>query len=486
MVRRAPHWSYWVGAIALACYSVFRFREAMLTFYMLDDFWVMRDAVKVQLSSIWDIQQFFWFGHQGFRLYRPLTTTAYSYLLQSLFAFDSSGQHGFQLLVIALNILLVTGIVRRLTDSAAAGLAAGLLYLLAPGQAVNAYWLSAFTVSGTTVWVLLMLWCWLRLQGRARIVVCTLLQICGLLASEHAIAAPVLCAIASLLRRESIRPLLIAVAPSATLVAIYSIAKLLYLRTVPVVTGTYTVNFVPSAMLEQIGRYVGACFNLLAVQGVGAGTNVGIGVGVMVLLLLAVWAGWRGSDGARLLAAGIAMFVVSLTPVLVLRSHYYDHYICTAALGATLAVVGFCRMGSARHWPWLALGCACALLIVDVANGGKAWRENKIFLLVVRGSLNCASWVEEIQRVTTQQGGPFELYVPINAATNSLFAYGQAHEFLPGMPARVTRFNAERIFKPAPWQVIIRSAPTIRFGQPLPLWDARWEWLRRFARWSPG
>ena len=125
--QRAQQLITFAAVIALAAFTLIRFREAVLGFYFLDDFWVLRDASLTQINSIGDLQQFFWFGHGGFRLYRPLTTNAYSYFLQALFGFDSSAHHAFQLLVFLCSVLLVVAIVRRLTRSTIAGLSAGAL-----------------------------------------------------------------------------------------------------------------------------------------------------------------------------------------------------------------------------------------------------------------------------------------------------------------------------------------------------------------------
>jgi hypothetical protein len=153
-----------VGTVA--AYSLYRYREALLTFYFLDDFWVMHDAAQVHLGSVGDLRQFFRFGHMGFAMYRPLSTVAYSYLLQSLVGFDASAQHACQLLVFTLNTGLAFAVTHKLTGSVAAATTAGLFYAGAPGQAVNAYWLSAFTVTGTAFWLLVMMACWVYTSGR--------------------------------------------------------------------------------------------------------------------------------------------------------------------------------------------------------------------------------------------------------------------------------------------------------------------------------
>ncbi len=469
------------AVIALAGYALFRFREAILTFYFLDDFWVMRDASRVHLDSILNLQELFWFGHAEFCLYRPLTTTVYSFLLQGLFGFDSSGHHAVQLLIFTANVLLVVAIVGRITESMAAAVGAGLLYLLAPGQAVNAFWLSAFTVSGTTVWVLLMLWCWLSLRGWSRVILCTGLQVCGLLASEHAIAAPVLCAIVALIRQEPWRRAM-AVLPSAGLVGAYVITKLLYLPTTLVGAGVYRVTFDPLWIVQQLGQYVGSCFNLLTIMQVSATINTAIGAALLVTVPAASWAAFRGSHAARLVAGGVAMFAASLAPVLVLPSHFYDHYICTAALGIVIAVVGGAQLLT-RQWRWAVVSLSLSLLVVDLSTGEKAWRDNNVFRLVVGGSGGSASWVAAVQRVNAEHHQPVEVLVPEAGPTRSIFLTGEAHTFLPEMPSRVGFYAPKQApASPSKNSIVLKSGSRLRPGEALPYWEPRWDWLRRLAR----
>src|SRR5262245_7229976 len=126
---------WWAAVVALLTYCAIRYRGALLCFFFLDDFWVMHDAAEVRLNSPLDVVEFFRFGHSGFTLYRPLTTVAYSYLLQTLFAYDASGHHAFQLLVFLAIVALAMAIIWTLTQSRRATLAAGLLFATAPPQA---------------------------------------------------------------------------------------------------------------------------------------------------------------------------------------------------------------------------------------------------------------------------------------------------------------------------------------------------------------
>jgi hypothetical protein len=190
------------AAVFIAVYCVARYRDAMLSFFFLDDFWLLRDVSALRRSSPLDLAQVFRPTHVGFQLYRPLTQTGYFALLWSVFGCDASGYHAVQLLAFACTALLVFGIARRLTDSIQAGLGASLIYATAPGHAVSAFWIAAFTMTGTALVVLLMLWAWVRIDSpRRRVAVCTVLQIIGLLASEHAVVGPILNRPPRMLRR---------------------------------------------------------------------------------------------------------------------------------------------------------------------------------------------------------------------------------------------------------------------------------------------
>jgi len=472
-----------VAVIALAAYSVARFRGAILTFFWLDDFWIMRDAARIQLDSAWDIGQFLRFSHVGFLMYRPLSTTAYAYLLHTLFAYDASAYHFFQLCVFALNVILVFAVARHLTQSAAAGFAAGLLYLLAPGQAVNAYWLSAFSVTGTAVWMLLMMWTWLAVERSPwRALLCALLQTMGLLASEHAVVGPALLVILSLARREPWRRIAAGVAPATLPVFLYMLAKVWYFASVRRPPAAYEVSLDIVSLLGQLGQYFSACFNILTLWPPGEPRYPALGGALALLLLISAWQAFRGLQAWRLLAAGIALFGTSLGPVLILKNHYYSFYICLGALGAALMVVGLCQVLSA-HWRVLAVAAATALLVVDLATGERAWRQDKIVRLVVNGSNLAAGWVNATQQAV--RAGNRAVFVEADTATGNIFTIGQIHTYFPAMPERLVRFNPAKPPRPWPGRAVLRGqqidvAPSSP-SHPAPGWDPRWDWLRELA-----
>jgi hypothetical protein len=117
--------------MALAVLALVRYRGALATFFFLDDFWVMHDAVQVRTDGLAAV---FRPGHAGFGLYRPLTTVAYSYVLQTLVGYDASAQHAVQLLAYGFLVVVAFGVAYRLTGSIAAAMAAVLMQSTAPGQ----------------------------------------------------------------------------------------------------------------------------------------------------------------------------------------------------------------------------------------------------------------------------------------------------------------------------------------------------------------
>src|SRR2546427_83917 len=82
-------------------------RDTTGTFFHFDDYWVMADAARVHLRQPLDVLQFFVPGHNGFALYRPLSTVAYFYGLNALFGYDHAAYHAAHLTLNVLDAVLV-------------------------------------------------------------------------------------------------------------------------------------------------------------------------------------------------------------------------------------------------------------------------------------------------------------------------------------------------------------------------------------------
>jgi hypothetical protein len=357
--------------------------------------------------------------------------------------------------------------------------AGGFLYVTAPGHAVHAYWLAAFTVTGTASLVLLLCWCWLSTHGVTRAVLSTLLVAAGLLASEHAVVGPLLALILGTVhRREPWRAVARDMAPAAALTAAYVAAKVWYLATASV-PGAYALTPDMGVWVDHLGRYLVACCNaavLFAPREPAARS-----VGVVLVLLLAASAGLaaRRVEGWSWVASGLGFFVVALLPVLVLSTHYKDYYVAVAALGVVLAAFGIFRATTSR-WRELAVGLAIAVVGLDLYTGGRAWRENDLFNLVVHASRLGARTIEDVRQAAARDGVT-EVWVSRASITEWIFQIGQAHTVFPSMPQQVRLYEPGRRPFALPRRAVL-PLPQGPPAEPYPGWDRRWDWLRRLAR----
>jgi hypothetical protein len=480
---RLPHWLAPMAAAALGAYAIYRYRDAMVTFFFYDDFWIMRDAARIHLSSAVDLLQLFRPGHMGFVMYRPFTTVAFSYLLQTLVGLDASAQHGILLLVFAANVVLAFAITRRLTQSSLAAAAGALLYTIAPGQAVNAYWLAAFSVTGTAFWLLVLIAAWLLVAPRRRALVCAAVQVIALLCSEHAVSGPVLLAIVAAMQRESPRRALRQIAPSAILVAGYVIAKGYYLVVArPPAAATALVPYAltghPAIWVQHLGQYFIWCFTPLVLWELSERTALLLGCALLETLAFATWRAARRAGPWDLVAGGGALFVAGVMPVVPLASRFGSAYICVAVLGAAWVVIGTCRLVS-RHGSLLALVFALAMLIVGFHTDERAWRREDVFELVVNGSLSAAAWMETARAAAP--GQPVELLIPETPVTLMLFQLGEVQTVFPEMPERITLYRGDTPPQPRPGQMVVRKETVLTPPGQFPGAERRWDWLRWLA-----
>ena len=133
--RWAERLAVWLAILTLVAYFVVRFRDCLLTFLFLDDFWCARAAAQVQLHSWSGLSALFRPGPTGLLLFRPLTQVGYFYVLRQLFGYDVSGYHAFHLLMHVVNAVLVLEIARALSGSTLSALAVAIIYAAAPHAA---------------------------------------------------------------------------------------------------------------------------------------------------------------------------------------------------------------------------------------------------------------------------------------------------------------------------------------------------------------
>jgi hypothetical protein len=478
-----PRWVGWAAAGAVAAYSLYRYREALFMFYFYDDFWVMQNAATVRLDSPVDLLQFFQPGHAGFALYRPLSTVAYSFLLQSLVGYDASAQHAIQLLIFAANVALAFAISQRVTHSVVASTAAALLYTIAPGQALNAYWLSAFTVTGTAFWLLLMMAFWLYAAPARRPVLCALAQLAALLSSEHGVEGPGLLLVLAAMRREVPRRVLAAIAPSALLVMGYLAMKLYYFvilrpASAVIALGTYSLTLDVTIWLEHLGQYLVQCSTPLALWEPSDRTALLLACGLLGGFALACRPAYRKGGAWSLVAGGIAFFIVALAAVFPQRARFGTPYICVAVLGVAWAAIGLFEL-TGRHGRWLALAFALAMVVLDGASDQQAWRSPSAWRLILNGSFGSARWMETVRRAAL--AGNNDILVPRDAITQTLFRMGRVQTFFPEMPERVTLHGPHHARRARPGQIVLTKPVPLTAPSQFPGAQRRWDWLRRLA-----
>src|SRR5690242_1282361 len=106
-----------VAAIALGTFYYASYRDALHGFFVLDDYWVMSAASRIEIRSPLDVVQF-GVPVPDFSLYRPLSTVGYFSFLREAWGYDPFAYHATHLAFHVLNALLAYGIAARLLGRA--------------------------------------------------------------------------------------------------------------------------------------------------------------------------------------------------------------------------------------------------------------------------------------------------------------------------------------------------------------------------------
>ena len=468
---------------AVAVWCVLRYVDAVGVYFYLDDFWLLKQATRLQLDSPVDLLQLFEPSHMGFLLYRPLTHAVWFGLLTASLGPDPSAFHAASVLAFTGCALLAYALARRLTGSRRAALAAALLYAAAPGHAAAVYWSAAFTMLGTSLAVFSLVWCWLRIDSGWRGPACAVLQLVALLCSEHAVAGPLLLALVALFgpRREPLRRAAAALGPSLAVVVAYLALKLWLLPAEFAARPqtAYALGFDPLEWLVHLGRYVASCSDALALLDPRAGFAIALGVGWAALFGLAAVRSVRGGEAWRPLALASGWFGAALLPVLPLGQHFSPYYVGVAALGFALVAVAALQLATAR-WREACLVVAALSLALAAGSGHRAARTPTLETLE-QGSRTSALWLLRIAREAQSHPGDV-LIVPRIGATGYVLGIGRAHRSLIDPPPVVKLVPALPVPEPAPGRVIVGApARARRPGERLPGWSPRWDWLRRIG-----
>ncbi|MGH7787163.1 MAG: hypothetical protein ACRERC_09885 [Candidatus Binatia bacterium] len=459
-----------LAIIATAC--LLHWGDSVGAFFFLDDYWLLQTSAAIRGDGISDLWQVFVPSHVGFLLYRPLTQAGYFVALGHLFGVDAAAYHAVHLLAAIANVMLAFGLAWRLTRSWFAGLATALLFAAAPGLIVAVFWIAAFTMTGSAMALLLLLWCWLASRGWARRVGCTLLQAVALLASEHAVVGPLLLALLEWAtpERRRWRDLL----GPAALVAAYLLAKAIYFATTGLPGGGYALSLDPRVWITSLGYYAAACLNLLTLNVASPQGWTRLGVAVLLIALATAVAGLRAPRW-RVAAAGWGVFIVALLPVLPLADHRYAYFIGLAGVGAWLAVVATLQQ-LGRVWRPLVLVLYAAVLITDWSTEEAAARDS-IFHLVVKGGRAAGLWYAAVD-AAGRDPSTQAIFVPRTPTTEIVFDRDQrARLFMQRAMPVVLYSQPELPPLPAGIAVVAFAPDELPPGYAWPGSGGRWHWV---------
>ena len=495
VARRAPRagrLAATAGTVAVvAVFYVLSYGDATGTFFSADDYWVMADAADVHMRGPLDVVQFFVPGHNGFALYRPLSTVAYFYVLHGLFGYDPAGYHAAQLTLNVIDAALLYAIAAHVLDSSFLGLATALLYAAAPGSALAAYWVALCTVTGTACLYFVAVYLWVRHGWRVGVVPVFLL---ALAAAEHAVTLPVTLTLAVVLldgrwpNRADLRALL----PLWVVAAGYTLAKLIYMRTSAIgvwyaaLPGGYAISWDPVRWLENLGRYAGYAAPILyraVAPREESSRAVAIAVGAVLAvaaigLCVAARPGQPASRTVRVTAFGLASFPVMLGPVLLLGTHLYGYYVGIAALGLALATIA--GLAAIPRVGMVAVtACVVASLTVHATVNATAVRDEGDFVFFRTFTRAAVHWLYNVERVAREQPAARQIVLKESWTTSQIFDTGAYRLLLPGTDVAV-RLVPDPATVTATPDTVVMVWPTYQVpaDHPMPGASPRWNWLR--------
>ena len=473
-----------LAAISIGALYWWSYGDAVRTFFLNDDYYLLDVTSRITIASPWDVAQFFR-PAPFFLLYRPISTVMYFYALRAAFGHDPTWYHVVHLLFHIANALLVCAVATRLLKSTSAGLTAGLVYATAPGHALAAFWLSTFTMTGTAFFYFLALYVWFGPAWRWRVASTHVLFVLALLASEHAITLPIALTAGSVIleTRPDWRRIVHEQAVLYVIVGLYVGAKLYYMHWIlpvhfsPVeytmIASNYAVDLDPRSLMRNLGFYFSHALPPLYEPAMGASTAVIIG---SLLAGSCVVAGgivvWRQARMPwRVAAYGLTLFVVTLAPVLVLPAHASSYYVGIAALGTALAFAG-----AARGVPWAPTIASAAVVVVFVGMhvGSTAARvRNGAELKIYNGfSESTAGWLYTAATMTRGRG-VLEVVVP-DGSIDPMAVVHDAHKVLLCAPYALRASKDMRSEAPTPGRLVLTHAA------PLPVahgWRRDWSWI---------
>ena len=368
---------YWAGPVV---FLVLLFRDGLDCWFMADDFaWL---GLLRQVFNTHDlVRVLFEPAAQG--TVRPWSERGFFLLFESLFGLDDLPFRIMAFATMAADLVLVNGIVRRITSSPLAGFVAAVCWAANTALMTVMTWSAAYNEAMCPLFLLAALALFLRFDETGRrkfwwwqLVVFGL----GFGALEINVVYPALAAAYALFiaARENRRRLLTSLIPLFAIAAVY----FFWHRAVaPFPTaGSYVVH-VDARIFRALALY--GKWSLLPVDWTAFGHSAAAGkwilwIGIVSIAALLVSEARRRRTTVWFF---VAWWMVTLAPVLVLPEHHSDYYLTIPIAGLGM-LYGFGFSNAMREygrWRWLAAIPVVAYLwgMIPISQSATRWTLDK-------------------------------------------------------------------------------------------------------------
>lgn len=328
-MKRAVHVLYWVIPV---CFCAALYWRGLAIWFVQDDFgWLgLRNQVTGWHGFLWAM-----FAPLAQGTIRPWSERGFFLLFSSLFGLHPLPFRAFVFLNQFINVLLVIFLTRRITQSAAAGFLAPLLWLANPALALPMAWTSAYNEIQCATFLMLSLSLFVRFtetEKRGYLWAQYVAFGLGFGSNELTVVYP---AMAALYAFWFARRHLGTTAPLFMMSTVFAVGDRLIANPA---TGAYAMSFRPTAVWATFVRYLGTLFFGLtsgAVLGWPKWTGEALAAGMVAgVVAFAVWR-TRKQDYAA--AFGVCWFLIVLAPLLPLHNHVTSYYVMIPAIGAAMA-----------------------------------------------------------------------------------------------------------------------------------------------------
>ena len=336
-------------SFALPCAVLFAVHyNALRTWFFMDDFaWLGLKLELHQPSDLWSIL----FEPRAQGTVRTLSERLFFLVFSSVFGMKAIWFHYWVFLTHCGSLLFANAIVRRLSGSAMAGVAAATAWAISPATSVSLAWLSAYNEILCGFLMLAAFYCLIRYTqdgGRRFWILQWAAYLPSFFALEVTVVYPAVAfALVWLTARQYWKKVLWLWLPSLLFVMVHFL--LIPKDPVP----AYKMTFGPG-MFGSLWRY--------AFKAVGPGdlmnfteqppAPLGWWMAALMMVLLAGFLLWRATKRDYVPALGAVWFVCLLGPVLPLQNHFSDYYVTIASFGIAM-LMGW-AFGSAMNGGWAA------------------------------------------------------------------------------------------------------------------------------------